>query len=58
MKNNHSSSAPDFLANSCGWAFAIALTLLAAFSIFQVFVYMQAHIHEEVAALSINQIIR
>jgi uncharacterized membrane protein len=58
MNNNHSSNVADSLANSSGWAFAIIITILAAVAIFEVFVSMQTHLYEEVASLSINQMVR
>jgi hypothetical protein len=58
MHINHSSRAADSLANSSGWAFAIIITVLAAVALFEVFVKMQTHLYQEVASLSLNQVVR
>jgi hypothetical protein len=58
MHINHSSRVADSLANSSGWAFAIIITVLAAVALFEVFVNMQTHLYQEVAILSLNQVVR
>lgn len=56
MNKSRSSLKSPFFANSCGWACAICITIVAVVAIFQVFIALQTHIHEEVAAIAINQL--
>jgi hypothetical protein len=56
MIKSRSSVESPFFANSCGWACAICITVVAAIAIFQVFISIQSHIHEEVASIAINQL--
>lgn len=55
MNKSRSSTQSSFFANSCGWACAVCITVLAAVAIFEVFVSLQTHVQEEVASLAINQ---